>query len=71
MTLVGSMVISAYNTYGLESPYSDETSFTVKLPPEARDSDGDGLSDQFEESHAEGGDLDPFADLEGDLLPAM
>jgi len=63
--------VTAYNIYGLESPYSNEISFTVAPPPEARDSDGDGLSDLFEASHSASGDLDPGADLNGDGLTTL
>ena len=54
--------VTAYNTYGLESDYSNEITFTVKPPPEERDTDGDGLSDFYESTHGNGGDLRPLGD---------
>jgi hypothetical protein len=63
--------ITAYGAYGLESPYSDEISFTVVLPTGDSDSDGDGLSDFFEANYSETGELEPDADLNGDGLPVL
>ena len=63
--------VTAYNTYGLESDYSNEIAFTVKPPPEERDTDGDFLSDLFESTWGKGGDMDATADLDGDGLSAL
>ena len=69
--------VTAYNTSGLESDYSNEISFTVSAPPEnpegstSGDSDDDGLSDYFETSYGGGEDLDPLSDLDGDGLIAL
>lgn len=63
--------VTAYNTYGLESDYSNEISFTVVTPPSALDTDGDLLSDLFEETYGKGGDVDPSADLDGDGLSTL
>lgn len=57
--------VTAYNAEGLESPYSEELSFTVG------DADQDGLPDDFEASFSDTGDLDPEADLNGDGLPVL
>lgn len=63
-------VVTAYNTLGMESPYSNEITFTVSVPPET-DTDRDGLSDWFEASYGVEGELDPFADLNSDGLTVL
>ena len=63
--------VTAYNTYGLESDYSNEITFTVLPPPESRDSDGDGLSDLYESTHGDGADLEPLADPDLDGLVTL
>lgn len=67
--------VTAYNTSDLESGYSNEVSFTVTAtpipPPTELDSDGDGLSDQFEADFGGGADLEPLSDLDGDQLSAL
>ena len=60
--------ITAYNTIGLESDYSDEISFTAAAPLEEADSDGDGLSDLFENTFGDGLVLQPFEDPDRDGL---
>ncbi len=63
-------VVTAYRLYGVESDYSNEISFSVPeesaIPPAQRDTDGDGLSDEFEDTYGDGQGLKPFEDPDRD-----
>jgi hypothetical protein len=62
---------TAYNTFDLESAYSNEVQFTTSTPSADADSDRDGLSDLFEITYGAGQDLNPFSDLDDDGLTAL
>lgn len=63
--------VTAYNDSGLESPFSNEISFTATAPGQEIDTDQDGLSDFFESNYGGEAGLDPLSDLDGDGLSAL
>jgi hypothetical protein len=63
--------VTAYNSSGLESPFSNEISFTVQSSLQYSDEDHDGLSDYFEAIYSGDEGLHPDSDLDGDGLNAL